>query len=53
MQDKVETVITVGKWASIISHVKSNRIEYLLVLGVAHLMGLTSKAYDQVSGVCI
>ena len=39
--------------ASILTHVKNNRIEYLLLLGLMHIIGATQKAYDQVSGVCI
>lgn len=47
-----ETVIEVGKWASIVSHVKNNRIEYLALTILAHLVGLTAKAQEHVSGVC-
>lgn len=48
-----ETVVEAGKWASFVDHVKNNRIEYLLLLGLMHIIGATQKAYDQVSGVCI
>ena len=51
--ETVETAITVSKWASFMDHVKHNRIEYLLVLGIAHLLGITAKAYGHVQGVCI
>ncbi len=47
-----ETVVECGKWASIMSHVKNNRIEYLLLVGLMHLLGATEKAYSHVSGVC-
>ena len=53
MQEQVETAIAVGKWASIMDHVKNNRIEYLLIIGILHLIGITEKAYSHVSGVCI
>lgn len=53
MQEQVETAIAVGKWASIVDHVKNNRIEYLLMIGILHLIGITDKAYSHVSGVCI
>lgn len=48
-----ETVVEVGKWASIVDHVRNNRIEYLLLIGILHLVGITNKAYAHVSGVCI
>jgi hypothetical protein len=53
MDVKVDTAIAVGKWASFVSHVKANRIEYLLLLGILHLVGFTNKAYGHVQGVCI
>lgn len=49
---KTETVVQATKWASIISHVKANRIEYLVLLAILHMAGLVDKAYSQVSGVC-
>ncbi len=53
MNPKVEEIIAVGKWATFVDHLKSNRIEYLLVIGILHLLGLTDKAYSHVSGVCL
>lgn len=49
----VDTAVTLTKWASIVNHVRNNRIEYLLLVGILHLVGITNKAYAQVSGVCI
>jgi len=46
-------VVTVTKWASFVDHVKNNRIEYLLVLGIFHIIGITSKMYGHVEGVCM
>jgi len=51
--ETVETVVTAGKWASIMDHVRNNRLEYLMVVGLLHIVGLTNKAYTQVSGVCL
>ena len=48
-----EKVITATKWASIISHIKNNRIEYLVLLGLMHLFGVTTRVYSEVQGVCI
>lgn len=53
MNEPASTAVTIGKWAMIISHVKNNRIEYLLCLGIAHILGLTTSAYSQVQGVCL
>ena len=50
---KMETVVEAGKWASIVSHVKNNRIEYLVLLGLMHLFGVTTRVYSEVQGVCI
>ena len=46
-------VVTATKWASVISHVKANRIEYLVLVAILHMAGLIDKAYGQVSGVCL
>ncbi len=53
MQGKIDTAIAVSKWATFVDHIKSNRIEYLLVIGILHILGLTDKAYSHVSGVCL
>jgi hypothetical protein len=50
---QAETVVAASKWISFVSHLKENRIEYLLVMGLAHLLGLTSKAYGHVEGMCV
>ena len=50
---KVETAVEVTKWASLLNHLKNNRIEYLLCVGILHLVGITNKAYAHVQGVCI
>ena len=49
----VETVVEVTKWTSLVSHVKNNRIEYLVLLLMAHTLGLTQRVLDQTSGVCL
>jgi hypothetical protein len=38
--------------ASLLSHLKNNRIEYIGLLIIAHLLGVPSKALDIVGGVC-
>ena len=50
---ETETAITVTKWASVMNHLKNNRIEYLIMVAIMHMIGATTKAYEQVQGVCI
>ena len=48
-----ETVVTAGKYASILSHIKNNRVEYLVLVVLAHAVGITDKILQQTSGVCL
>jgi len=48
-----ETVVEVSKWTSIISHIKNNRIEYLVLVLMAHTLGLTNRVLEQTNGVCL
>jgi hypothetical protein len=50
---KMETVVTTGKWAVLLNHLKENRIEYLLATAFLHILGVTTTLYSQVEGVCI
>jgi len=46
-------VITSGvKVASAITHVKNNRIEYLVLLVLSHMLGFTGVVIDKAAGVC-
>ena len=45
-------VIAASKFAIAMNHIKNNRIEYLIVMLLAHMVGLTSKAAEHASGVC-
>jgi hypothetical protein len=47
-----ETAVECTKWATAMNHLKNNRIEYLLLVGILHLVGVTNKAYSHVQGVC-
>lgn len=51
--ETVATAVEVTRWASIVDHLRNNRIEYLLLMGILHIIGVTNKAYAQLSGVCI
>lgn len=39
--------------SSVASHIKNNRIEYLALTILLHLLGATNYAFDKVSGTCI
>ncbi len=47
-----ETIVNASKFAIALNHIKNNRIEYLIVMLLAHMVGLTSKAVEHASGVC-
>ncbi len=53
MNAAAETIVPVSKMAMVLDHLKNNRIEYLVVLLFSHVLGLTSKAMDHASGVCV
>lgn len=46
----VKGVVTAS---SVVSHIKNNRIEYLALTILLHLLGATNYAFDKVSGTCI
>ena len=50
-----ETVTTVKEavsTASVLNHVKNNRIEYLLAVAILHLLGVSDALLGKISGVC-
>ena len=47
------TVVTeAASAASIMNHVRKNRIEYLLALGLLHLLGVSDRLLSTINGVC-
>ena len=48
-----EEVVTAGKWASLVSHVANNRIEYIGIMIILHLVGVSDKILEQTNGVCL
>ena len=42
-------VLTAG---SVLNHLKNNRLEYLLCVGLLHLLGVSDAVITKVSGVC-
>ncbi len=48
----VTTVKDAVTTASILTHVKNNRIEYLLVIGLLHLLGVSDRVFAYTAGMC-
>ena len=42
----------VVKVATAIDHIKNNRIEYLILLVITHMLGLTAVVIEKAAGVC-
>jgi len=47
-----EAVVTASKIVVLLDHVKNNRIEYLLLVALGHLVGATAFLSEKASGVC-
>lgn len=45
----VKEAVTAG---SVLNHLKNNRLEYLLCVGLLHLMGVSDAVISRVAGVC-
>ena len=47
-----EAAIAASKIVVFLDHVKNNRIEYLLLVALGHLVGATAFLSEKASGVC-
>jgi len=47
-----ETVKEAVTAASLLNHLKNNRIEYILVMGLLHVIGVSDRLLAQLNGVC-
>lgn len=47
-----QAAITASKAVVVMDHIKNNRIEYLVLAVLAHMIGWTSEAQTYVSGMC-
>ena len=52
MSPEAETVKEAVTTASLLNHLKNNRIEYLLAVGLLHLLGVSDRLLAQIGGVC-
>lgn len=48
----VENAIAVSKFAIALNHIKNNRIEYLVLLLLSHMVGVTTNVYNYAQGMC-
>ena len=51
-QPVITEAAKVVKVATAIDHLKNNRTEYLILLVLSHMLGLTSVFIDKAAGVC-
>lgn len=47
-----EVAITTSKAVVVMDHIKNNRIEYLVLAVLAHMIGWTQEAQTYVAGMC-
>ncbi len=52
MEAPLETVKDAATARTLLVHLKENRIEYLLVIVVGHLLGVSDRILAQASGIC-
>ena len=52
LSPEIETVQKAVTTASLLNHLKNNRIEYMLGVGILHLLGVSDRLLGQLSGVC-
>lgn len=47
-----EAAIAVSKIVVVLDHLKNNRIEYLILVAIGHLVGATAFVSEKAAGVC-
>jgi len=47
-----EAAVTTAKIVVVLDHLKNNRIEYLILVAIGHLVGATAFISEQAAGVC-
>ena len=52
MLETKEAVVASSKVVVLMDHIKNNRVEYLLLLALSHLVGATAHVTERVAGVC-
>ena len=49
---QAETAMNASKIVMCLDHIKNNRIEYLILVAIGHMIGATSFVVDKAAGVC-
>jgi len=52
MTTATDIAVTTAKSVVILDHIKNNRIEYILLVALGHLVGATAFLTEKASGVC-
>ncbi len=52
LMEAIEPVKDAVTTASVFNHLKNNRLEYLLCIGLLHLLGVSNAVLGKISGVC-
>jgi len=52
MTTAADVAVNASKVVVILDHIKNNRIEYLLLVALGHLVGATAYISERASGVC-
>lgn len=47
-----DAAITASKIVVVLDHIKNNRIEYLVLVAIGHLIGATTYLTEKAAGVC-
>lgn len=47
-----EAVVAGSRLIVILDHIKNNRVEYLVLLTLSHILGATAYVTERASGVC-
>jgi hypothetical protein len=47
-----EAAVTTAKIVVVLDHLKNNRIEYLILVAIGHLVGATAFLTEKAAGVC-
>jgi hypothetical protein len=50
--ESVDTVKEVVRTTAVLNHLKNNRLEYLMTIGILHLLGVSDLFLTKMSGVC-
>jgi hypothetical protein len=47
-----DAALTASKVVVVLDHIKNNRIEYLVLVAIGHLIGATTYLSEKAAGVC-